>query len=258
MEKSFNRVIAYGCSFTAGDEIMDHVFMDTSFEKCNRIKRQYIIDVGRIDAGAKFRKTYNIQKADAELNRNHSWAACLAKHLDLPFENRAISGSGIDQVYFTIYHDLLRSSISKTDLVLVGLPPQYRMIDFRNPHKPLPLLLAHLDKDNVENKLLIDMFNDDFAHFHYFKTVELLCNLKINIRLQPMLPNMILGASYKIKHTSDYINSVWANSTKNMLLPEESLKHPTVNGEKIMCEFGHPPVESHVLLAEKIYSQVEF
>ena len=253
MRKSFNRVIAYGCSLTAGDEIMDHVFMDTSFEKCNRIKRQYIIDVGRMGAGDKFKKTYNIHKADTELNCNHSWAAYLAKHLDLPFENRAKSGSSIDQIYFTIYHDLLNSSISETDLVLVGLPPQYRMIDFRNPHKPLSFILAHLDKDNVENKLLIDMFNDDFAHFHYFKTVELLCNLKINIRLQPLLTNMILDRSYKINHTRDYINSVWANRTKNMLLPEEHLTYPTVNGERIMCEFGHPPVESHMLLAEKIF-----
>jgi len=253
MEKSFNRVIAYGCSLTAGDELMDHVFMDTSFEKCNRIKRQYIADLGRKDAVDKFRKTYNIHRADAELNRNHSWAAYLAKHLDLPFENRATSGSGIDQVYFNIYHDILNSSISETDLILVGLPPQYRMIDFRDPHKPVPFLLNRLDKHNIKNKLLIDMFNDDFVYFHYFKTIELLCNLKINIRLQPMLPNMILDQSYKINYTRDYINSVWVNSTQNMLLSEESLKYPIVDGEEIKCGFGHRPVESHMLLAEQIF-----
>ena len=259
MEKSFNRVIAYGCSLTAGDELMDHVFMNMSFEKCNSIKRQFILDSNkRIDAGFKFRRTYNIKTADKELNCNHSWAAYLAKHLNLPFENRAKSGSSIDQVYFTIYHDLLSSSISNTDLILVGLPPQYRIIDFRNPQKVLSLSNLHLDKDNLEHKLLIDMFNDDSAFFHYFKTVELLCNLKINIRIQPMISDMVPNSSYKINHTKDYINSVWNNSVKNMLLSEECLRPRVVNGELKNCGFGHPPVESHILLAEKIYNQVVF
>jgi hypothetical protein len=117
-----------------------------------------------------------------------------------------------------------------------------------------------LDKDNLENKLLIDMFNDDFALFHYFKTVELLCNLKINIRLQPVVTHMVPNCfrSYKINHTNNYVNSVWDNSIKNMLLPEEYLRPFVANGDVKICGFDHPPVESHILLAEKIYNQVVF
>ena len=39
--KKINRILAYGCSYTAGDEIMDHIKMGISFEECNRIKQRY-------------------------------------------------------------------------------------------------------------------------------------------------------------------------------------------------------------------------
>ena len=254
MKITFNRIVAYGDSYTAGDELMDHVFMNISFEDCNRIKREYIRDGMTLDAKSRFREKYNISIADKELNCNHSWAAYLAKHLNVSFVNKGVPGSSIDQIYFTIYNDLLTGQISETDLVLVGLSTPFRVIDFRN-EKVKTLLPNHLDKNDVENNLFIDLFTDDFAMFHYFKTVQLLCNLnsKINIRLQPMLedigPNCLHG--YKLKHTTDYIKTVWNANVNNMLLPTEFLR-PVMK----VCGFGHPPVESHIQLADIIYNQI--
>ena len=224
MNKNINRVVAYGCSYTAGDEIMDHVFMNVSFEECNKIKRQYIQHGKTLDAKSKFKNDYNIWTADKELNRNHSWAAYLAKHLDLPFVNRAVNGSSIDQIYFSIQSDLLNSSILETDLVLVGLTTPFRIVDFR--------------------------------------AVESLHNLnsKITIRLQPIslgISPTSFSFKYKLNHTRSYINNVWKNSNTSIVLPDEYLRIQMINRQLKVCEYGHAPVESHIVLAEKMYNQLK-
>ena len=255
-------IICSGDSYTAGDEIMDHVFMNVSFEECNKIKRQYIQHGKTLDAKSKFKNDYNIWTADKELNRNHSWAAYLAKHLDLPFVNRAVNGSSIDQIYFSIQSDLLNSSILETDLVLVGLTTPFRIVDFRDPEMLKTLRPNNLDATNAENKLFVELFNDDFALFHYFKTVESLHNLnsKITIRLQPIslgISPTSFSFKYKLNHTRSYINNVWKNSNTSIVLPDEYLRIQMINRQLKVCEYGHAPVESHIVLAEKMYNQLK-
>ena len=40
--KKINRIVAYGCSYTVGDEIMDHDVLGMTFEECNDIKQKYL------------------------------------------------------------------------------------------------------------------------------------------------------------------------------------------------------------------------
>jgi hypothetical protein len=258
MNKNFNRIIAYGCSYTAGDEIMDHIVMGVSFEECNQWKQDYLNNkTASLAHTTNFKKDFNI-RWDDPLHRNSSWAAQLAKLLNVPFENRAMNGSGLDEQYLGIYMDYDQGRILDTDLVLVGLTSMNRMIDFRLKEKITTLISKNIP-DDVGSKLYLDMYNDDYVVFHYFKTLELFNGLatKIQLMMQPMTNDMMLGQldRLSIPHTRSFANTVWKNSIDNILLPEEYLQPLIVNGVARKCAFGHPPLESHIELAEKLHKK---
>lgn len=247
-----NRIVAYGCSYTAGDELMDHVKMGMTFDECNQIKQRYANNT--VTQGydiAAFRKDFELPR-EYPLHRNSSWAAILARQLNISFENRAINGSGLDEHYFKIYNDYTIGQIKDTDLVLIGLTTADRTIDFR-PNRLMPHNISFIsgmipNKDS--SKLLLELWNDDFLVFHYFRTIHLLhfLSLKINLLMQPMrktwTPSYI--HTLDIPHTKHYVDSIW-NECTSSILSELYLEDTTP-----LCGFGHPSVESHMLLAEQL------
>jgi hypothetical protein len=253
MNKNIKRILAYGCSYTAGDEIVDHVIMGVSFEECNQWKRDYLNK--RLASSAhtgKFKTDFNIQWDDP-LHRNSSWAAQVAKLLDLPFENRAMNGSGLDEQYLKIYSDCETGLILDSDLVLVGLTTINRMIDFRLKEKITTLISRNIP-DDIGSKLLLDLYNDDYMVYHYFKTLSSLNSLssKIQVLMQPMVNDMLVSQLDKLdlQHSRQYADSVWRECQPN-ILSESYLAHSPI------CEFGHPALECHIELAEKIYNQIK-
>jgi hypothetical protein len=257
--KNVKRIIAYGCSYTAGDEIMDHVILGVSFEECNQWKKDYL-NKGKSTVAytIKFKEDFNI-RWDDPLHKNNSWAAHLAKLSNLSFENRAMNGSGLDEQYLKIYNDYTSGQILETDVVLVGLTSMNRMIDFRSTEKITTLISKNIP-DDISSKLLLEIYNDDYIVFQYFKTLSLLSSLNSKMRLlmQPMVKNMMTTELNKISisHTSSFANDIWNNIINNIILPDEWLQPPMVNGIVKQCAFGHPPVESHIELAGKMHNKL--
>ena len=253
MKKSINRILAYGCSYTAGDEIMDHVVMGITFEECNKWKREYLNNrLSSVAYTSKFKTDFKIAWNDP-LHRNSSWAAQLAKIANLPFENRAMNGSGLDEQYLKIYHDYENGLILDSDLVLIGLTSMNRMIDFRLKEKITTLISKNIPND-VGSRLLLELYNDDYIVYHYFKSLSLLNNLSSKMRLlmQPMVNDMLDTGLDKLnlQHSRQYADSIWSECGPNILSQFYLGTHPK-------CEFGHPALECHIELAEKIYENVK-
>ena len=257
MNKSIKRILAYGCSFTAGAEIMDHVVMGVSFEECNRQKLNYLKNN---KSPYSFNQDFNIEWNNP-LGRNSSWPAQLADLLGLEFENRARNGTSLDDHYLKIYNDYNQGLILEDDLVLVGLTTMNRMIDFRSNEKIATLMLRDIPYE-ASSKLLLDICNDDYLVFQYFKTLILLngFNSKMQLRMQPMTITILDTGLMHLNnpHTKQFAKDVWSSIIDKVLLPEEFLKRPEVNGVKIACGFAHPPLESHTELANKIFERVKF
>jgi hypothetical protein len=250
MKNNINRILAYGCSYTAGDEIMDHVIMGVTLEECNRLKKEYIAK--ETATTLQFKNDFNI-KWDEPLHRANSWAAQVAKLVNLPFENRAMNGSGLDEHYLKIYSDYEKGLILDSDLVLVGLTSMNRMIDFRSKRK-ITTLVSRLIPDDVGSKLLLDLYNDDYMAYHYFKTLSLLNGLssKMKLLMQPMVNEMLFKQLNKLdlRHTRHYAHNIWRECQPNILSQYHLERLPE-------CEFGHPALECHIKLAEKIYENVK-
>lgn len=247
---NFDRILAYGCSWTAGDELLDHEIIGVSFSECNRIKNE-------CKHPNVFNAKYNITNR-CEINRNASWAAQLAKLMNIPFENRAIGGSSMDHIYYNIYIDMLKEHIGPRDLVLVGLTSPNRFLQFI--HKtPQSVLLGYLPhwKDEETLKLFTTICEDNYIVFSYFRTLAALNALKdrINIRIQPtsggMSPNSEVFL-YDIGDVKKYALDVW-DKCDTMLLAEDFLKMEPENVE--ICRYQHQPVESHIALAKRIYNE---
>lgn len=246
-----NRIIAYGCSWTAGTELMDHVHLNITFDQCNTIKRKYVGTNFSLEKMSNFNNDFQISKADS-LNRENSWAAHLAKKLGKQFENRAEGGSGLDQQYLKIYSDYKAGLISKNDLVLIGLTDITRLVTFEH-HDVSSLLLGHNLKINTaSNMALLHITSNDWLVYNYYKTLKLILALskEINIRLQPMKENIAVG-DMPLKFVRNFALDVWEESQPIMLLPNEFLKK--IEGVND-CGFFHRPVESHIDLADKIYA----
>ena len=244
---------------------MDHVHMGVSFEKCNTIKKTYISTGKTHENMHKFIDKYNIGDPSlVELNQRSSWAGQIAGLLGKPLNNRAEGGSSLDQIYFSLYNDLIKGKILDTDLVLVGLTTPYRMVKIKDTVIGSLQLGYHFREGNEQDRSLIELFNDDYLVFSYFKTMKLLGSLKdrINIRLQPVIRELYPYRDetfiFDLKQTRDYATNIWDSLQDVFLLQEEYLQEYIVNGKPKRCGFLHEPVESHTQLANKIYKQVKF
>lgn len=245
----FDRVLAYGCSWTAGDEILDHEIIGMSFSECNRLKSLHSTN--------DFNEKYNINKL-SDINRNASWAARLAKLMGKPFENRAVGGSCMDHIYYNIYIDMLKNNIGPRDLVLVGLTSPNRFLQFAH-YRPQSTLLGYPPhwKDEATLKLFTTICDDNYIVFSYFKTVASLDALKdrINIRIQPASGGISPNSEvfyYDITDVKKYAVDVWGKCS-TMLLPEDCLQLEPENPQ--VCQYQHQPIESHIALAKRLYNE---
>jgi hypothetical protein len=260
MTKIIDRVLAYGCSYTAGTELMDHIHIGMSFDECNKIKKNFIATGWTLENMQKFIERYNINDSSlVEFNRRSSWAGQLANLLDKPFENRAEGGSSLDQIYFSLHKDYIDGKILSTDLVLVGITTVNRTVKFKHNRVSSLQLGQWIKKDQS----LAELFDDDYLIFSYFKTLALINGMKslINIRIQPIVNDINPykeSFKFSLRHTRDYATYIWDSLKDIIMLPEEYLQPHIVDGNLVKCGFMHETVESHIELADKIFKQVNF
>ena len=269
--KKINRIVAYGCSYTVGDEIMDHDVLRMTFAECNGIKHKYLntggvasawdgwktgwkdaLKLGIMPPPKQFKIDYRTDRWHSYLHRQMSWAGQLAKRLHVQFENRAVIGSGLDEHYFKIYNDFQNGKINDNDLVLCGLTNYHRIIDFRtNRYEPANnTLISYLIPNEEGSRLFLELFNNDFMIYQYCKNIHLLHCLgsKMNLLMQPMQKEVILDhiIGLDIPETKQYAESIWNECASSFL------SKLYLSDEYPRCGFGHPSLESHTLLAEQL------
>jgi len=254
--KLYKRVVGYGCSYTAGDEIADHLILNISFEECKKLKKKF-------SNQTQFYNHYNIVHQH-EMLWSNSWAAQLANLINLPYLNRATPGSSIGHIYFDIYKDYVNKLISKDDLILVGITEPSRIMYWDEESSkldscPLSHYLQKLDKQS--GMAVSDLCSDNILIFSYFCHLQNISNLKniLDIRLQYMCPEPILdikrpGGPFKITKVVDNILIHMYKDIDNILLKNDNLQdsYLEIVGH---CGYGHPPLESHTNLAQKIYKE---
>lgn len=141
----FNRIVAYGCSFTAGEESADHIVYGIDAEELDKKKRSPKTDGVRSEEYLEFRKKivkekYKGQESSLNLEllkegKKNSYIRYLADILDLPYSNRAVPGGSMEQMLFRIERDIFSEQIKNDDLVIVGLTTSGRFFNLIEEHK---------------------------------------------------------------------------------------------------------------------------
>ena len=170
----YNRIISYGCSFTAGSELTDHEVMGITEEQLIVCARQNdYVSVSQIYDH--FSVTPEIRDKIAKSNREKSWPNFIAQKYNIPLLNRAINGSSLSHASYRILQDMHNNIIHPTDLILVGITSPNRWFQFNENNKPFNIgFAAGWDKLNhsLAQRQYKQELDKEKTIFSQFKTNE--------------------------------------------------------------------------------------
>lgn len=214
---NINRVLFYGCSFTAGSELADQELLpDLSKEEIDKLKAKELYS---------FYERVNL-KLREKLEKEKSWARWFADELGLPYENRAKGGSSMAQIVFTVEQDLARNNINDTDLIIVGTTSPERICRFTQ-YGPQSIILASLNvrdqwDERFERDFLINIATDNYLLYNWYK----------ELRHLDLLSDRLQGRLFQ--------QWVWATWTQNLEFTNDS--GPFYKLDPFMSEILHPNV----------------
>ena len=121
-------VFAFGCSHTAGAELLDH---EVSSE-AELIKRQH--GLGHWLQHHRWLHALNDELTQRE--GQLAWPAQVAANIGWSVQNRAVGGSSLSDCVYRLEQDMYRGEIHAEDLILVGVPVYSRVFTWENPNRP--------------------------------------------------------------------------------------------------------------------------
>jgi hypothetical protein len=110
----FDRIVAYGCSLTAGMELADELVTGLSKQEIDRQKRT----IG-IRNWWDLLESYATVEQISEIENNLAWPRYVADYFGVSYVNRAVHGGNSDSSIYFIESDL-KNFLTTKDLILVG------------------------------------------------------------------------------------------------------------------------------------------
>jgi hypothetical protein len=169
----YNRLVAYGCSHTAGSETQDEDYVPDA----DNIKKNIGI--------SKFMLQYHKVIGDningyADAGKRRSYVKHLADKLGLPYSNRADSGSSLAQQIYRLEQDLANNNILDSDLIIIGITSKDRLLTFL-PTGPRSTLLSspqnYPEFLKGHEQAFLEHFNDQTITFYNLMLFQYLLNL---------------------------------------------------------------------------------
>ncbi len=254
------RIVAYGCSYTAGDE-----FLDSSIHpNAEKLKKKNIREW--FDYKSSVDPTLIKTLTDKQLNM--AWPAILASRMSLAVDNRAIGGNSLSNMLYQIESDYQQGKILPKDIVLVGLTSYERNIYF-SESQAFPVLM-HM-KENFPRHLqpyqgsIAEFNNSMFMFYFYYLTFFRLIKISesyLNGRM--LIVPCINDANYR--HFNDSLEKYFTNDI--LLLRNECLSHGSIltdlnlysfvdNQEKDLHGGGHPKQIVHERFVNHLIDQLK-
>lgn len=207
-----DKVAAYGCSFTEGQELPDEQFIKNAEKK--KLKLGW----------KKFSKQYkDIIHGEDYLKeaKNLAWPKYVADAYGVEYYNNAQGGSSLESVCYKVMLDLKRKIISSDSLILIGLPNSTRWI-WPTKFAEENFLSNMLDMDRPESKAFAIVHSDAKLLNYYYSNLEYLelLSFKHNLNIKTYsvwerTPELILNLKENVSiQYYEYMESRW-NSLKN-------------------------------------------
>ena len=277
MIKPFSRIVAYGCSYTAGDELLDAEILHRvgTEEDIDRIKR----DFGNIGIGKFTTKYFNKRYVDDKwLNhenefdtglklseqRKLAWPAQLAKIYGMDYLNRGIGGASIEYCVYRYEEDLINGVITDEDLVIFCIPTPGRFFLLAGHGEPVRSLFNYPDSwitRELYDQVSMYLMNTYHIYWQYYKLIKYINMLaKDRGNILAFFSNVpykdikahyiddIRGTNHPVDKLTDSIYSM------ECVIPEIDFVHR--HPEEIHG-FGHNKISKHIDVAHKLSEYIE-
>lgn len=258
---NFNRIVAYGCSFTAGDELADSKFITSySIDKINQLKRASKSTKNKFSVPDL--PEYNWHLFDSE-QRASSWAAKLAEKFNVDFLNKAVSGASLQYTLLQIQQDISDGAITDTDLVLIGLTSNARWMYYDKQNKPITVMFGYdynWTSTDLKNCMALEVANDYFLLYNYFNCLEHLDLLSKKLNGRILMQYMHHTLSDYIVFAKDMVPSfqkmVSAPNNYDSIIDKDYSFGNFINWETDTHGYYHPREEFHEQFANHIYKKL--
>ena len=257
--KKYDRLVSYGCSWTAGDEIRDHIILDLPYQKCRKLKLNLgFTNFGNLKTKAGDRYSTLLDN-NKHINSNASWTSYLAKNLDLKFKNRAQGGSSMDQILYNIVKDTGNGLLSSKDLIIVGITTPARSFMWKDGESPSSYVLGTTTQISAKAKdwCLTNIWSDSQLIYNWLKTINTIAMMQENVYFLFSRPicNPVESENYKVSHENKFFYEQTMQKLRHKFL---DLKlHLELGHDNDHCGFGHPQEKEHIKLANKLTNLIK-
>jgi hypothetical protein len=188
---SFNRIVVYGCSYTAGSELADHIVTcpNMSMNEIDTLKRS----LGIMEWNSKYLPGSDTDGRRTKVEHSFAWPNKLAKHFEVPCLNRARSGSSLQYSQYLIDKDISDGVITDNDLIIVGItsPNRWFYLDEKGePQRPIMGYHWNWPSESFHKEFVLEIYNTYFIAYNFYNSMRYLDMLsdKLNgrILLQPV------------------------------------------------------------------------
>jgi hypothetical protein len=263
---SYERIVAYGCSITAGEELSTLKILNMSYHEVKEIikKNNLKYNGDLLD----FLKIDNITRDKIrESNAKLSWPNYIGEYFGIDTVNRAIGGSSLKSVLYYISKDYYYKKILPTDLVLVGVTSPTRWFQFaENGHHIHGIVGANwvARYDKYYKDILEKYYFNYYTMFNeHSMLLNSLATLSFYHKNQIKLTTVLQGLD-EFQHVIDESNDDQLKEFYKFCINQYSKENFLNSKFKIMdhsnienlCPFSHPSLESHKLFADSIIKDI--
>jgi hypothetical protein len=271
------RLISFGCSFTAGSELMDHEVLGISFDECNKMKHQWIADRKPMHKFEDYvsRAGKMTSREYINVSSKRSYAAKLADKLGLEHVNYAIPGSAVDHMTLDLFHGHYTRKLNpKTDLIFLGVTTPHRYLSFSPENTGVPVSRVMSDRSVQDSDMHYNDYKVMQTYLFSLQNFKNFCVVNnFDFYMQPVFPKELLFYNApESKHGNIFADIYfdWQYLPTFEKIFQEILDYsidPTTSlftwyNNQMRgtvpppCGFKHPPEIAHVLFAEELYDKI--
>jgi len=259
----FEKIVAFGCSFTAGYETRDHIFLNISESELDQMKRERN-ETNGYNFYYELDLNYDSWEKLCDYNKEGSYVKFLADKFSVSWENFAEPGSSLE---FSIWklEEYLSNNKHSNDLIIVGITCPNRLLYLTDHGKNNKTSPSHLQLNTKFNWPDDDFYNTYITTLGTGKNLawKYYLQLKYLDMLNNKLGNRVLLVPMQT-HPANWINMVdntFFNTREIKELPSifpdcmdnyvNMLNNPTNNSK--VHPFLHPRISVHQEFAENMY-----
>jgi len=235
---SFDRIVAYGCSLTAGMELADHKIINMpnidDYKKSLGVKKWLELLHSKMPL-----------KEVLKLENNLAWPKYVADHFGVDYMNRAVYGSNTDSNIWFIERDLTSGFLTSNDLILVGITEPTRYFWLDDNGTPMHGCMGGSDERWPSKEFHREFINST-------STPHLMHRWLTDIKYLDMLSVKLNGRILQQFCYDTYDLDLYSIIDKNFSFS----KIVDWNNENHVHGFMHPRVEYQKIFASKVIKQL--